>query len=153
MHYILGGQRSVRIAPPCLLITAVQQPGISSPLSWLKHSSKGVIWRETKGTPRCLWEGNDGEVRYSGACMGRDMGKPDIGRRWWCWTMAGDRNCWWRIKAWPAHLDDTLGGALHPKWRTRSPWLLRPPWCSQMRRQEGRGNPYQPLTSNDIYPQ
>ena len=29
---------------PCLLITAVQQPGTSSPPSLLKHSSEGVIW-------------------------------------------------------------------------------------------------------------
>ena len=30
--------------PPCLLITAVQQPGSSSPPSRLKRSSEGVIW-------------------------------------------------------------------------------------------------------------
>ena len=44
--HIIQGQRSVRIAPPslCLLITAVQEPGTSSPPSRLKHSSEGVIW-------------------------------------------------------------------------------------------------------------
>ena len=31
-------------SPPCLLITAVQQPGTSGPPSRLKHSSEGVIW-------------------------------------------------------------------------------------------------------------
>ena len=42
---VTGGQRSVRIAPPsCLLITAVQQPGISNPPSRFKHSSMGIIW-------------------------------------------------------------------------------------------------------------
>ena len=44
MH-IIGGQRSVRIAPPSLpLITLVQQSGTFSPLSRLKHSSMGMIW-------------------------------------------------------------------------------------------------------------
>ena len=49
MHY--RGYTSLEIKgwwglllPPCLLITAVQQPGTSSPPSWLKHSSTGVIW-------------------------------------------------------------------------------------------------------------
>ena len=42
--HVIGDQRSVRIAPPCLLITAVQQPGTSSPPSQLKRSSTGVIW-------------------------------------------------------------------------------------------------------------
>ena len=32
------------LLPPCLLITAVQQPGTSSPPSRLKHSSECVIW-------------------------------------------------------------------------------------------------------------
>ena len=32
------------LLPPCLLITAVQQPGTSSPPSRLKRSSGGVIW-------------------------------------------------------------------------------------------------------------
>ena len=32
------------LLPPCLLITAVQQPGTSSPPSQLKRSSTGVIW-------------------------------------------------------------------------------------------------------------
>ena len=32
------------LLPPCLLITAVQQPGTSSPPSRLKRSSEGVIW-------------------------------------------------------------------------------------------------------------
>ena len=31
------------VLPPCLLITAVQQPGTSSPPSRLKHSSTGLI--------------------------------------------------------------------------------------------------------------
>ena len=42
--HVIGGQRSVRIGPPCLLITAVQQPGTSSPPSRLKRSSTDVIW-------------------------------------------------------------------------------------------------------------
>ena len=33
----------MRIAPPCLLITAIQQPRTSSPPSRLKRSSTGVI--------------------------------------------------------------------------------------------------------------
>lgn len=36
---VIGGQRSVRTSTPpfsCLLINAVQQPGTSSPLFWLK---------------------------------------------------------------------------------------------------------------------
>ena len=42
--HVIGGQRSVRIAPPCLLITGLQQPGTSSPPYRLKRSSTGVIW-------------------------------------------------------------------------------------------------------------
>ena len=42
--HVTGGQRSVRIASPSLLITVVQQPETSSPLSQLKRSSTGVIW-------------------------------------------------------------------------------------------------------------
>ena len=42
--HVIGGQRSVRIAPPCLLIAVVQQPGTSSPPSQLKCSPTGVIW-------------------------------------------------------------------------------------------------------------
>ena len=41
-----------------------------------------------------------------------------IERRPQCWTMADDRSCR------PAHPDDTLRGALQPRWRTGSPWLL-----------------------------
>ena len=40
----MGGQSSVRIAPPCLLITVVPQPGTSSPPFRLKRYSEGVIW-------------------------------------------------------------------------------------------------------------
>ena len=32
------------LLPLCLLITAFQQPGTSSPSSGLKHSSEGVVW-------------------------------------------------------------------------------------------------------------
>ena len=32
------------LLPPCLLITAVQQPESSSPPSWLRRFSEGVIW-------------------------------------------------------------------------------------------------------------
>ena len=43
---VIGGQRSVGIAPPSLPPhhSAVQQPGTSSPPSRLKRSSTGVIW-------------------------------------------------------------------------------------------------------------
>ena len=39
--HVIWGQRSVRIAAPCLLITEIHQPGTSSPPSWLKHSFRG----------------------------------------------------------------------------------------------------------------
>ena len=43
--HVVGGQRSVKLLlSPCLLITAFQQPGTSSPSSQLKCSSEGVIW-------------------------------------------------------------------------------------------------------------
>ena len=38
----------------------------------------------------------------------------------------------------PAHPDDTLRGALQPRWKTGSPWLLDR--CEG--RQEGRSNPH-----------
>ena len=36
--------RWAMILPPCLLIAVVQQPGTSSCLCWLKHSSEGITW-------------------------------------------------------------------------------------------------------------
>ena len=43
--HIIGGHRSVWIVPPSLPPHhSDQQPGTSSPPSWLKHSSEGVIW-------------------------------------------------------------------------------------------------------------
>ena len=52
--YVLGGQRLVwgLFLPPCL-ITAVQQPGTSSPPSWLKRSSSGVICRASFTNSSC----------------------------------------------------------------------------------------------------
>ena len=40
--HVIGGQRSVRIAPPSLPSHHIQQPRTSSPPSWLKRSSEGV---------------------------------------------------------------------------------------------------------------
>ena len=51
----------MRIAPPYLLITVVQQPRTSSPPSQLKRSSTGVIWmcRASFTNSSCplLWSG------------------------------------------------------------------------------------------------
>ena len=41
------------LLPPCLLITVVQQPETSSPLSRLKHSSEGVIWMSSFTNSSC----------------------------------------------------------------------------------------------------
>ena len=48
-----------------------------------------------------------------------------------------------------AHPDDTPGGALQPDGGLEVPGC----WIAVMRRQEGRSNPHQPLTSDDVYPQ
>ena len=75
---------------------------------------------ETEGTPRCLREGDDGEVSCSGACVGESPSD----------RLGGDHSAgpWQRTGAvgegGPAHPDDTLRRALQPRWRTGSPWLL-----------------------------
>ena len=76
-------------------------------------------WRQTgdktEGTPRCLREGDDGEVSCSGACVGESPSDP----------LGGDHSVgpWQRTGAvgegGPAHPDDTLRGALQPR-----SWLL-----------------------------
>ena len=78
---------------------------------------------ETEGTPRCLREGDDGEVSCSGACVGAPPLDP----------LGGDHRTG---RSGPsqrtgvvgegvlAHLDDTRGRAFQPRWRTGSPWLL-----------------------------
>ena len=69
--------------------------------------------------------------------------------------LGGDHSAgpWQRTRAvgegGPAHPDDTLRGALQPRWRTGSPWLLD--HCDE---EAGREEPSsRPLTSNDVYPQ
>ena len=74
---------------------------------------------ETEGTPRCMREGDDGEVSYSGACIGEPPTNPLGGNH-----SAGP---WQRIvvgEGGHAHPDNTLIEALQPRWRTGSPWLL-----------------------------
>ena len=44
--HVIGGQRSVRIAPPCLLITVV---GTSSP--WLLNRCDEEAWRDEQSSP------------------------------------------------------------------------------------------------------
>ena len=72
-----------------------------------------------------------------------------------CDRLGGDHSAgpWQRTGAvgegGPAHPDDTLRGALQPRWRTGSPWLLDR--CDE--EAEGRSNPHRPLTSNDVYHQ
>ena len=76
---------------------------------------------KTEATPRCLQEGDDGEVSYSNACVG----EPPPG------LLGGDHSAgpWQRTRTvgeggGPAHPDDTLRGVLAPRWRTGSPGLL-----------------------------
>ena len=91
---------------------------------------------KTEGTPRCLQEGDDGEVSYSRACMGESPPDP----------LGGDYSAgpWQRTGAvgegGSAHPDDTLRGALQlsVRWRTEVPSY----WTAVMRRQGGRSNPH-----------
>ena len=75
---------------------------------------------EAEGTPRCLREGDDGEVSCSGTCVGAPPPDP----------LGGDHRAgpWQRTgvvgEGGLAHPDDTCGRALQPRWRTGSPWLL-----------------------------
>ena len=48
--------------PPCLLITAIQQPGTSSPPSRLKRSSEGVIWMCRASSTPSQWGQADHQV-------------------------------------------------------------------------------------------
>ena len=52
------------LLPPCLLITAVQQPGASSPPSRLKRSSTGVIWMCKASFTNNSW--SSAMVQYGG---------------------------------------------------------------------------------------
>ena len=75
---------------------------------------------EAEGTPRCLREGDDGEVSCSGTCVGAPPPDP----------LGGDHRTgpWQRTgvvgEGGLAHPVDTCGRALQLRWRTGSPWLL-----------------------------
>ena len=75
---------------------------------------------KTEGPPRCLREGDDGEVSCSGACMGDPPPDP----------LGGDYSDGPQQKTGtvgeggPVHPDDTLRGALQLRWKTGSPLLL-----------------------------
>ena len=97
--------------------------GISYPLQLqpgLHRGDQTGTGDETEGTLRCLREGDDGEVSCSGECMGESPSD----------RLGGDHSAgpWQRTGAvgegGPTHSDDTLRGALQPRWRTESPWLL-----------------------------
>ena len=62
---------------------------------------------ETERTPRCLREGDDGEVSCSEACMGEPPPDP----------LGGDNRL-------DHGRDDTSRGVLQLRWTTGSPWLL-----------------------------
>ena len=85
---------------------------------------------KTEGTPRCLREGNDGEVSCSGACVGESpfdrLGGDHTAGPWQRTGAVGEGG--------PAYPDDTLRGTLQ----------LGVPgcWITVMRRQGGRSNPY-----------
>ena len=129
--HVIGSQRSVRIAPPSLPPPSLP-PHHSDPATRDFQSSIQQLWRglhwgdqketgdETEGTPRCLQEGDDGEICCSGACVGESPSN----------RLLGDHSAgpWQRTGAvgegGPSHPDDTLRGALQPGWRTGSPWLL-----------------------------
>ena len=75
---------------------------------------------EAEGTPRCLREGDDGEVSCSGTSVGAPLPDPLGGDHhtgpWQKTGVVGEGGF--------AHPDDTCGRALQPRWRTGSPWLL-----------------------------
>ena len=84
---------------------------------------------ETEGTPRCLRERDDGEVRCSGACTGESPPDPLGGDRsagpWQRKRAVGDEKFGQKLR----HQDlceeaYNTRGALQPRWRTGSPWLL-----------------------------
>ena len=70
------------------------------------------IGDEAEGTPRCLREGDDGEVSCSGTCVGAPPLDP----------LGGDHHTgpWQRTgvvgEGGLAHPDDTCGRALQPRW-------------------------------------
>ena len=96
--------------------------GISYPLQLrpsLHRRDQTETGDEAEGTPRCLREGDDGEVSCSGTCVGAPPPDP-LGEdhRTGPWQRTGV------VEGGLAHPDDTCGRALQPRWRTGSPWLL-----------------------------
>jgi len=95
---------------------------IISPAAAAKSTSErqNGDWRQDWRNTRMPARGDDGDVSYSGACV--EEPPPD--------PLGGDDHTgpWQRTGAvgegGPAHPDDTCRGALQPRWRTGSPWLL-----------------------------
>ena len=100
---------------------------------------------KTEGAPRCLQEGNDGEVSCSGACLGESPS----GRLGETTVLDHGRGQELLVKE-ALHIQMTPSEE-HFNWDGG----LEVPgcWIAVMRRQGGRGNPHQPLTSNNMYPQ
>ena len=78
------------LLPPCLLIT-VQQPGTSSPPSWFKRSSAGIIWMcGASFTSSAM-------VQYGGLLpVDRVVLLPCMLRYHRTEPWLEDRSCWWR---------------------------------------------------------
>ena len=78
---------------------------------------------ETEETPRCLREGDDGEVSCSRACTGEPPPDPLGGdHRTGPWQRTGAVGEGVAVgEGGPAHPDDILRGVLQPRWRTGSP--------------------------------
>ena len=73
---------------------------------------------KTEGTPGCLREGDDGEVRCSGDCLGESPS----GRLGETTVLDQGREQKLLVKE-ALHIQMTPR-ALQPGWRTESPWLL-----------------------------
>ena len=90
---------------------------------------------KTEGSLGCLYEGDDGEVSGSRACVGESppdpLGRDHCAGPWQRTGTVGEGG--------PAHQDDTLRGVLQPRWRTGSSWLLD--HCDEKARREEQSSP------------
>ena len=160
------------LLPLYLLITTVQQPGTSSPPSWLKCSSEGVIWMCRATAPvvchgPALWSPPDGsggdspthaplQLTFPSACERGMMEKSAVAEHAW----ENHHMIHWEETT---VLDHGRGQELLVKEvqmttsEERFNWDggLKDPgcWTAVMRRLRGRSNPHRPFTSNDVYSQ
>ena len=118
----------MRIAPPFL--PSDHSSPATCPLSQLKHSSVVIIWM-----CRASFTSSSCPLPWSSTVVAEHVWE-NHNLIYWEETMVLDHSR--GGEGGPAHPDDTRGGALKPRWRIGSPWLLR---CDEETGREEQSSP------------